>query len=215
MGIVGRNGAFAEYLTLPVANLHEVPANIDTNEAVFVEPLAAALRIKEQVVMSLSAKVAVVGPGRLGLLIAQVLRLSGNQVTVLGRSTTSLSFAESFGFQAEQVENYPEDNFDFVIDATGNINGFAHSLRLVRPRGTIILKSTFANTQGVDLTKIVVSEVQVVGSRCGPFGPALRVLGQSGVQVRQLIEAEYSLSQALAAFEHAARPGAKKIIIKP
>ena len=156
-----------------------------------------------------------VGPGRLGLLVAQVLALAGTEVTVLGRRAESLALPQQLGLATALVDEEKDDSFDLVVEATGNDAGFAHSLRLVRPRGTLVLKSTFAGQAHINLTKLVVSEITVVGSRCGPFAPALRLLASGAVQVRPLIEAEYPLADGLAAFEHAARPGVRKVLLRP
>ncbi len=215
LGIFRKDGAFAEFLTLPLANLYEVPENITDEEAVFTEPLAAALRICDQVAIGPSSKIAVVGPGRLGLLIGQVLSRTGAELLMLGRSEESLALAGKNGLDSCLAREIPDSSFDIVVEATGNQEGFAQSLRLVRPQGTMILKSTFAEKSGLDLTKIVVDEVKVVGSRCGPFKPALRLLENGAVKVFDLIEAEYPLKEGIAAFEHAACPGAMKVLMKP
>lgn len=215
LGIINKDGIFAEYATLPVANLLTVPDSVPDELAVFTEPLAAALRIREQLVVRPSARTAVVGPGRLGLLIAQVLALAGTAVTVLGRRPATLELPQQLGLLVGLVEEAADDSFDFVVEATGNDAGFAHSLRIVRPQGTLVLKSTFAGNANINLTKLVVGEIHVVGSRCGPFAPALRLLEQERVQVRPLIEGEYPLADALTAFEHAARPGVRKILLRP
>ncbi len=225
LGIHNKDGVFADYVTLPVANLLAVPATVADEEAVFTEPLAAALRIREQIAVRPTARTAVVGPGRLGLLVAQVLALAGTAVVVLGRRAESLALPRQLGLAVGLVDDAADNAYDLVVEATGNDAGFAHSLRLVRPRGTLALKSTFAGRANIDLTKLVVGEITVVGSRCGPFAPALRLLEQGAVgaqsavgaqiAVRPLIEAEYPLSEGLAAFEHAARPGARKVLLRP
>ncbi len=215
LGILARDGAFAERLTLPVVNLLEVPDSVRDEQAVFTEPLAAALRIREQLTVSPSAQLAVVGPGRLGLLIAQVLRLAGSPVTVLGRRPESLELPQSWGLEVGMAAEAEANRFDFVVEATGNEAGLAHSLRLVRPLGTLVMKSTFAGTPAVDLTKIVVDEISVLGSRCGPFAPALTLLERGAVDVESTIEGEYPLARALEALEHAARPGVRKILLRP
>ena len=215
LGIVGKDGGFAEELTLPVANLLEVPVEVPDQRAVFSEPLAAALRIREQVRIRPTDRVAVVGPGRLGLLIAQVLALAGTTVTVLGRREKSLELPARLGFETALSESCPDDGFDLVVEATGNEDGLAQSLRLVRPLGTLVLKSTFAGGATVDLTKLVVGEVTVVGSRCGPFAPALRLLERKEIQVEPLIDAEYPLERGLEAMDHAARPGVRKVLLRP
>ena len=215
LGIIGCSGAFSETFTLPEANLLAVPESLSDEEAVFTEPLAAALRTREQVVVSPAARIAVVGPGRLGLLIAQVLALTGSPLTVLGRRDASLELPRGLGLDTGLVHEQGESAYDLVVEATGNEAGLAESLRLVRPLGTLVLKSTFAGRTSVDLTKLVVGEVNVVGSRCGPFAPALRLLETRAVSVKPLVEAEYALADGLAAFEHAARPGVRKVLLRP
>lgn len=215
LGIVGKDGAFADYLTLPEANLLAVPDALPDEAAVFTEPLAAALRIREQVRVPPTARLAVVGPGRLGLLIAQVFAVNGSSVTVLGRREASLELPRRLGLDAGLAAEQDDDAFDLVVEATGNEAGLAESLRLVRPRGTLVLKSTFAGQATVDLTKLVVAEITVVGSRCGPFAPALRLLESNAVAVEPLVEGEYRLAEGLAAFAHAARPGVRKILLRP
>ena len=226
LGIHNRDGVFAELVTLPVVNLLEVPHAVSDEEAVFTEPLAAALRIREQVNIRPTLRIAVVGPGRLGLLAAQVLELAAGDVVVLGRRPESLELPRQMGLKTGLVDEQPDDSFDLVVEATGNDAGLAHSLRLARPRGTLVLKSTFHGNADVNLTKLVVGEITVVGSRCGPFEPALRLLESgarlagevtagTGVQVRPIIEAEYSLDDGLEAFEFAARPGVRKVLLRP
>ncbi|MFN2136399.1 MAG: MDR/zinc-dependent alcohol dehydrogenase-like family protein [Candidatus Promineifilaceae bacterium] len=215
LGIHGRDGVFAETFTLPVGNLFTVPEDVTDEEAVFTEPLAAAVRIREQVNVRPTTRAAVVGPGRLGLLIGQVLALAGTEVTMLGRRRETLELPAALGLVTGLVHEQPDDSFDLVVEATGNNQGFAHSLRLVRPEGTLVLKSTFAGKSKLDLTKLVVGEVNVVGSRCGPFAPALRLLRSGTVHVLPLIDARYNLTDALAAFVYAARPGARKVLLRP
>ena len=215
LGIHNKDGVFADYVTLPVVNLVAVPDSVADEEAVFTEPLAAALRIREQIAVRPAARAAVVGPGRLGLLVAQVLALAGTDVLVLGRRAASLELPRQLGLATGLVDDAADDSFDLVVEATGNDAGFAHSLRLVRPRGTLVLKSTFHGHANINLTKLVVAEINVVGSRCGPFAPALRLLARGAVAVRPLIEAEYPLADALAAFAHADQPGARKILLRP
>jgi threonine dehydrogenase-like Zn-dependent dehydrogenase len=215
LGIIDHDGAFADFIVLPISNLVQVPDHVEDQAAVFTEPLAAALRIRDQVIIRPSDRVAVLGPGRLGMLVGQVLAMAGTDVTLLGRSMSSLELPASLNLATGLVEDSQDDSFDLVVEATGNEAGLAQSLRLVRPQGTMILKSTFAGPATVDLTKLVVAEITVVGSRCGPFEPALRLLAGNAVEVQSMIEAEYQLSAGLAAFEHAARPGVRKILLKP
>jgi threonine dehydrogenase-like Zn-dependent dehydrogenase len=215
LGIVAHDGAFAEYLTLPVANLLEVPESVSDQHAVFTEPLAAALRIREQLTVPATARLAVVGPGRLGLLIAQVLALAGAKVTLLGRRQQSLELPKNWGLETGLSADAEADHFDFVVEATGNEGGLAESLRIVRPQGTIVLKSTFEGQANIDLTKLVVAEITMVGSRCGPFAPALRLLERQAIDVLSMIEAEYPLVEGLQAMEHAARSGVLKVQLVP
>ena len=226
LGIHNRDGVFAELVTLPVVNLLEVPHDVADEEAVFTEPLAAALRIREQVGIRPTMRIAVVGPGRLGLLAAQVLALAAGDVVVLGRRTESLELPNRMGFATGLIDEQRDDSFDLVVEATGNDAGLAHSLRLAKPRGTLVLKSTFHGNADINLTKLVVGEITVVGSRCGPFAPALRLLQASArlgavvaagnaIQVRPLIEAEFPLRDGLDAFEFAGRPGVRKVLLRP
>ncbi|HRQ41896.1 MAG TPA: alcohol dehydrogenase catalytic domain-containing protein [Chloroflexota bacterium] len=215
LGIIQKDGVFADYVTLPQANLLEVPPEVPDEAAVFTEPLAAALRIREQVLVQPTARTAVIGPGRLGLLVGQVLALAGTAVTLLGRTTHSLELPARLGLATGLVNDYADDSFDLVVEATGNEAGFAQALRLVRPLGTLILKSTYAGSSQLNLTKLVVGEITVVGSRCGPFAPALRLLAQDAVNVGALIEAEYPLADGLAALAHAAQPGVRKVLLRP
>ncbi|MEX1020269.1 MAG: alcohol dehydrogenase catalytic domain-containing protein, partial [Litorilinea sp.] len=206
LGIIGRDGAFAHYLTLPVANLHVVPPEIPDRVAVFAEPLAAALEILEQVHIAPATRVIVVGDGRLGQLIARVLALTGCDLTVVGRHAEKLALLTAACAGQARIsspallEELAADPADVVVDATGRAAGFATARRLVRPGGTLVLKSTFAEpTTAVDLSSLVVDEVRVVGSRCGPFAPALRLLAAGRVDVEPLISAEYPLDLATTA----------------
>ncbi len=215
LGIHNQDGVFAEYVTLPVSNLLLVPDKMADETAVFTEPLAAAIRIREQIRVQPTAKTAVVGAGRLGLLIGKVLSLAGTEVTMLGRRQSSLELPAQWGLQTGIADDFTDNSFDFVVEATGNGDGLAQSLRLVRPLGNIILKSTFSDSVEIDLTKLVVAEINVTGSRCGPFAPALRLLGQSAVDVESSIEAEYPLHDGKAAFAAATKAGTRKLLLRP
>lgn len=215
LGIINRDGAFANYVTLPLVNLHPIPDTVPDETAVFTEPLAAALRIREQLTIRPAMQAAVVGPGRLGLLIGQVLALAGTEVTMLARRPESLTLPAQLGLATGLVDEAAADSFDLVVEATGNEQGLAHSLRLVRPLGTLVLKSTFAGQAKIDLSKLVVAEITVVGSRCGPFAPALRLLAGGKIEVQAMIQGDYPLSDGLAAFAHAAQPGVRKILLRP
>ncbi|MCA9954568.1 MAG: alcohol dehydrogenase catalytic domain-containing protein [Anaerolineales bacterium] len=215
LGIHHHDGVFAECVAVPLRNLHLVPDNMPDERAIFTEPLAAALRIREQVAIRPSDKIAVIGPGRLGLLVAQVLHLAGEDVTLLGRRRESLTLPASWGLSTGLVAEYAENCFDFVVEVTGNEAGLAEALRLVRPLGNLVLKSTFAGSSQVDLTKIVVGEITVTGSRCGQFAPALRLLAENSLHTESLITAEYPLHDAEAALAHAAQPGVVKVLLRP
>ncbi len=212
LGIGGRDGAFAEYLTLPLVNLHPVPDSIPDEAAVFVEPLAAACEILEQVHVRPTDRVTVLGDGKLGLLCAQVLALTGCDLMLVGRHREKLAIAARRGI-ATTLEGETEPGADIVVEATGSPAGYAAARRLVRPRGTLVLKSTYHGTLEADLTGIVVDEITLVGSRCGPFPPAIRLLEKGLVDVLSLIQARYPLSEAGAAFEHAARRGSLKVLV--
>jgi len=213
LGIAGRDGAFAEYLTLPIRNLHPVPDSIPDKVAVFTEPLAAACEILQQVHVRPTDRVVVLGDGKLGLLCAQVMALTGCDLTVVGHHRDKLDILAQRGISTELEEEAVEAGADVVIEATGHPGGYAAARRLARPRGTLVLKSTFRDPVDADLTMAVVNEVTLIGSRCGPFAPALRLLERGLVQVTGLIQARYPLSEALTAFEHAARPGTLKVLV--
>ena len=214
LGIVNRDGAMADEVVVPQRHLLEVPAEVPDRAAVFTEPLAAALRIAEQVPVRPSASMAVIGPGRLGLLVAKVLALGGGDVTVLGRSARSLALPQRWGLPTADVETAASDAFELVVEATGNPAGLEHALRLVKPLGTLVLKSTYADRAAVDLTKLGVGEVSVIGSRCGPFAPAVRLLQRRAIDLESMIEAEYEIEQAAEAFDHAAQPGVRKVLLR-
>ncbi len=214
LGIHNRDGAFAEYIAVPEANLIEIPADVPDDLAVFTEPLAAALRIREQLRVPPSQKIAVVGPGRLGMLVGWVLSLAGNEVVMLGRRKASLALGQQWGLVTGLIEEAADNGFDFVVETTGNEAGLAHALRITRPRGTIVLKSTYAGPANVDLTKLVVAELNVIGSRCGPFEPAVRLLQtQAANQIVEMIDGRYALSDGLQAMKQAAEPGIRKILL--
>jgi alcohol dehydrogenase len=213
MGIRDRPGAFATHIAVPVPNLHAVPEGVDDDNAVFAEPIAAAFEILEQVEIQESTRVAIVGDGKLGLVIAMVLGQAGVRPTVFGRYTGKRELAESFGAIARQADD-PTGGFDVVIEATGRPEGLAASLDRVRPRGTVVIKTTHPRPTEVDLGRLVVDEIRLVGSRCGPFERALSLLGSGRIDPKVLVEAVYPLSRAPEAFEHAGSPGALKVLLK-
>jgi alcohol dehydrogenase len=215
LGIRGRDGALADYFCLPEANLHLVPEAIPDKEAVFVEPLAAACRIPEQVHVGPSQRVVILGDGKLGLLVAQVLALSGCSLVVVGRHPEKLAILARRGIETRIEGREPAGQADLVVECTGQPGGLAAARRLLRPEGTLVLKSTYHGPVEVDFSSMVVDEIQVVGSRCGPFAPALRMLSRRLVDVSSLVEAEYPLEEARAALQHAGRKGALKILVRP
>jgi threonine dehydrogenase-like Zn-dependent dehydrogenase len=215
-GILGRDGAFAEYLSLPPENLHAVPASLDDVTAVFVEPAAAACRIVEQVRIDDGTRAAVLGAGRLGALVAQVLREHGAGVTMIVRSAASQNLARSLGFETAGVDSASASlarAFDVVVDATGAPAAFAEAAALVRPRGTLVVKSTFHGETPVPFTRLVVDEITVIGSRCGPFDRAIELLASGRIAVKPLVAGIYPLEQFAEAFDHARR--GLKVILTP
>ena len=215
MGIFNAEGAFAEYVAVPAANLHLVPDKISDEEAVFTEPLAAAFEILEQVQLNPGDQVLVLGDGKLGNLCAQVLRLTGASVTALGKHEEKLKLIKRAGVRTILLNGWKPRMFDVVVEATGSASGLELALSAVRPRGTLILKSTIAGNHDVSLAPIVINEIIVIGSRCGLFAPALEGLEEKSVSVTPLIEKVYSLSDGVEAVEHAARPGTRKILLRP
>ncbi|HEY4688362.1 MAG TPA: alcohol dehydrogenase catalytic domain-containing protein [Anaerolineae bacterium] len=214
LGIDRRDGAFAEYLTLPVVNLHPLPDVVSDDQAVFVEPLAAACEITQHIHIRPTDRVVVVGDGKLGLLCAQVLQLTGCHLVALGRHADKLDILAQRGIRVSTSADDVDRGADVVVEATGMPEGFAVARQLVRPRGTIVLKSTYHGELTVNLTMVVVDEVSLIGSRCGPFEPAIRLLEQGLLDVESMIHARYSLDDGLAAFERAAARGTLKVLIE-
>ncbi len=214
LGIAGRDGAFAEYLALPLDNLHLVPDTLSTDAALFTEPLAAALEIQAQVSIHPDDRVVVVGDGKLGQLVAQTVALTGCGLLVLGRHDAKLALLAGRGVATARGEAVERGGFDIAVECTGNPEGFALAQRALRPRGTLVLKSTYAGALTLDASAVVVHELTVVGSRCGPFAPALELLAAQRVAVEPLIQARYPLAEALAAFEHAQRSGVLKVLVE-
>ena len=215
MGIVGRPGCFAELVALPIANLHEVPAGVADQAAVFAEPLAAAGEILEQMHLSPGTAVAVLGDGRLGLLIAQVLGHAGARVTVVGRHEEKLALAASGGFAVARPGAERPASFAVVVEATGAPQGLEDAFRLVEPRGTIVMKSTFHGPAQFDTAKLVVDEVTLLGSRCGDFPTALGLLGDGQVNVLPLISSTFPLEAGREAFEYLKRDACLKVLLEP
>jgi threonine dehydrogenase-like Zn-dependent dehydrogenase len=215
LGIVNRDGIFAEYATLPLANLHRVPASIPDEMAVFTEPLAAALEIQQQVQVKPTDRVLLVGAGRLGQLIAQTLALTGCDLRVVARHKHQQDLLKKRGIGIIAEEEIKPWRWDIVVEATGSPSGFSLARQAIRPRGTLVLKSTYKGDMSVNFSSIVVDEINIVGSRCGPFEPALRLMESKQVDPTALIDSEFSLGDALKAFEHAAGTGVLKVLVNP
>lgn len=213
LGIVNRNGAFAEYLCLPVKNLHPVPENVSTEAATFTEPIAAALEIQEQVQLCRDDRVLVVGDGKLGQLIAQTLALTGCDLLVVGRHKDKLANLAARGIKTGLADAVKDKTFDISVDCTGNPEGFSTARRALRPRGTLVMKSTYAGNLSIDASSLVVDEITLIGSRCGPFTPALELLATKQLDVEPLIHAHYPLTEGLAAFEKAQTKGILKVLL--
>ena len=215
IGINGRDGAFAELVAVPERNLHELPDAVSDEQAVFVEPLAAAYQVIKQCPIEKRTRVAVVGSGRLGLLVAQVLRTCGCRLEVIGRNELTLNFCEKKGIQTAHVsELVPRADRDVVVACSGSPAGFDLAVQLVRPRGTLILKSTYARSAPLNLAPIVINEVSLLGSRCGPFPEAINALARRQVDVESMISRQLPLSKGLEAFDMAADPRYIKILLK-
>jgi threonine dehydrogenase-like Zn-dependent dehydrogenase len=214
LGILGRDGAFAEYLRLPDVNLLVVPDSIPDETAVFVEPIAAAYEIFEQLLIGRNKSIVVLGDGRLGALVALALKAEKHQPLVAGHHADKLDRLRELGIETKQ-ESALSGKFDVVIDCTGQGAGFQRALDVVKPRGTIVLKSTAAAGAQLNLAPIVINEINVVGSRCGRFAPALEALAAGKIDPRPLIDRTFSLSDGIRAIESAAESFHFKILLKP
>jgi threonine dehydrogenase-like Zn-dependent dehydrogenase len=217
LGIHGRDGAHAEFLTLPVVNLLRVPDNIPDEHAVFTEPLAAACGVLERATINKSDRVAVIGDGKLGLLCAQVIALTGADVLLIGKHSSKLRIAERRGIEIAnpKLAAKRKQEFDVVVEASGAASGFGLALDLLRPKGQLVLKSTFHGKTELDTARIVVDEISIVGSRCGRFSPALDLLKKSAIDVDSLISEEYPLSNGVHAMRRAGTKGVMKVLLRP
>lgn len=215
LGIVRHPGAFAEFLTLPERNLHVVPANLATDEAVFVEPVAAASEILDQVKIPAGERVAILGDGKLGILIAQVLQSSGAQVHQFGRHPEKLRISARAGVTTEIAKPpMPVAEYGYVVDATGSPEGLQQAVQMVWPLGTVVMKSTVHGMAAIDTAPVIVNELTLVGSRCGRFEPALELLASGRVRVQDMISDRLPLSDAPKAFERAAQKGVLKVLLE-
>ncbi|MBI5562993.1 MAG: alcohol dehydrogenase catalytic domain-containing protein [Deltaproteobacteria bacterium] len=213
LGILNKDGVFADYVTMPVENLHPLPGSITDEEAVFIEPLAAAFEIGEQVELE-GKDVCVLGDGRLGLLCAQAIALSDCNLTVIGRHAEKLAILERRGIRAKIGASGMGRIFDVVVDCTGSASGFAEALALARPRGTVVLKTTVAERTDMNLNQLVIDEITVTGSRCGPFKSAIVALAGRRVDVLPLVSRIFSMEDGIAALGHAGKKGVMKVLVR-
>ena len=216
LGILKRNGAFAEFLSLPEKNLHVIPDSISDEQAVFVEPLAAAFEINEQISLKPEWNVAVVGDGRLAQLIIQVIKLTCSNITCFGKHQNKLEGLIQSGIKIKiGIESNDEQLFDLVVDATGSNSGFTDTMKLVKPRGTVVLKSTITSRENLDLTSTIINEITLIGSRCGLFKPAIDALATGVISVNSMIDSTFSLDEFEDAITHAKKPDTLKVFLKP
>jgi threonine dehydrogenase-like Zn-dependent dehydrogenase len=213
LGIVNRDGTFAEFTQLPITNLHRVPDSVSDEMAVFTEPLAAALEIQQQIQIKPTDRVLLVGAGRLGQLIAQTLALTGCYLRVVARHAHQQNLLTGRGIKLIGEEDIQPWRWDVVIEATGSPSGFTLARKAIRPRGTLVMKSTYKGEMSINVSSIVVDEINIIGSRCGPFEPALRLMESRQVDPTVLIANEFKLQDALKAFEHAAEAGMLKVLV--
>lgn len=222
IGIANHAGAFAEYLKVPFTNLYVVEDSLATETAVFAEPLAAALEVCQQIHITADKRVMVLGDGKLGILTALALRVYNPNVLLIGKHADKLAIAAAQGVKTHCVESVDalsvlaskHGRYDLVVEATGSESGLAYAIDFVRPEGTIVVKTTSHKPALINLAKVVVDEISIVGSRCGDIGFALSILEHGLIDVSGLVEAEYVFDQFLSAFEHACRKGSKKVLVK-
>jgi threonine dehydrogenase-like Zn-dependent dehydrogenase len=215
LGIVNRDGAFAEFTQLPIINLHRVPASVPDEMAVFTEPLAAALEIQQQIQIKPTDRVLLAGAGRLGQLIAQTLALTGCDLHVVARHAHQQNLLNARRIRIIAEEDIQPWRWDVVVEATGSPGGFELARKAIRPRGILVMKSTYKGELSVNFSSIVVDEIQIVGSRCGPFEPALRLMASRQVDPTVLIAEEFKLQDVLKAFERAGETGVLKVLVQP
>ncbi|MDX2314574.1 MAG: alcohol dehydrogenase catalytic domain-containing protein [Gammaproteobacteria bacterium] len=214
LGIRGRHGAFAEYLQLPAVNLHPVPDSVSTDAAVFTEPLAAALDIVERLAPKASSRVLVVGAGKLGQLVCRVLASSGAQVVAIGRNADKLARLDGVAESTVRAEDIEPRSFSMAVECTGNPAGLPIALGALKPQGTLVLKSTYPQALNIDMGPVVVDELRLVGSRCGPFDSALTMLEEQQVDVESLIDGRFALADGVEAFAYSRSPGVLKVLLE-
>ena len=216
LGILKRNGSFAEFLSLPEKNLHVIPDSISDEQAVFVEPLAAAFEINEQISLKPEWNVAVVGDGRLAQLIIQVIKLTCSNITCFGKHQNKLEGLIQSGIKIKiGIESTDEQLFDLVVEATGSNSGFTDTMKLVKPRGAVVLKSTIASRENLDLTSTIINEITLIGSRCGLFKPAIDALATGIISVDSMVDCTFPLDKFQDAIVHAKKPDTLKVFLKP
>lgn len=213
LGIAGREGAFAEYLTLPEENLHLAPGTVRDDVLAFTEPVAAAFRITEQIPITAADRIVVLGDGKLGQLVAQVLWLYSKNLVCVGKHEWKMELLNRLGIATAHKSDPLERGADIVVEATGSHEGFARALELVRPEGTVILKTTTTHPTALEFSQPVVNEVKIIGSRCGPFRPALEALSMGNVEVRPMISAGFDLRDGVTAMIRAQESDVLKIIL--
>ena len=215
LGILTKDGCFAEYVTLPLSNLIEIPENVPDEQAVLVEPLAAGLEILEQMHIQPCQKVMVLGDGKLGLLTALALNACGLDVLIVGKHQNKLDIAKNQGVKTQLLSEFEQaPKFDVVVEATGSITGFETSVNCVKPRGTLVLKSTIAASKELNLAPIVINEITILGSRCGRFAPAMRLIASGKIDFSQMISKIYPIEQAVEAFDANNAKDTIKILLK-
>ena len=216
LGILKRDGAFAEFLSLPEKNLHVIPDSISDEQAVFVEPLAAAFEINEQISLKPEWNVAVVGDGRLAQLIIQVIKLTCSNITCFGKHQNKLEGLIQSGIKIKiGIESTDEQLFDLVVEATGSNSGFTDTMKLVKPRGTVVLKSTITSRENLDLTSTIINEITLIGSRCGLFKPAIDALATGIISVNSMIDCTFPLDKFEDAIIYAKKSNTMKVFLKP
>ncbi len=214
LGIVNHPGAFQEFFTLPEANLFEVPAAVATEHAVFTEPVAAACEILEQVRIAKGESVAVLGDGKLGLLIAQVLQAHGAKVSQFGRHKAKLEIAAATGVRTFITDKLPEAAFNKVVEASGSAAGLSQAIHMARPRGIVVMKSTVHEKAAIDTAPIIVNELTLVGSRCGRFEPALKLIRGKKLNLAPMVQGSFTLEDAAKGFQRAAQSGVLKVLLQ-
>ncbi|UCE40937.1 MAG: alcohol dehydrogenase catalytic domain-containing protein [Candidatus Aminicenantes bacterium] len=215
LGIQQKDGVFAEFVTLPLENLHALPSNVSEIEAVFVEPLAAAIAIIDQIYPDQNNDALILGDGKLGLLAAQVLQTRTPNIFCVGRHPRKLALIEKRGIQTALDAGKWDRKFDFIVDATGNPQGIAEALCFIKPKGKIVIKSTFEGLAKIDISALVVSEIQLLGSRCGSFAKALEFLKKETLELESMVDVDFPLGKALEAFERAKDPEVIKVLLTP